>query len=89
MALTAIALKRYQLKRGKLPADLPALTPEFLASLPIDHLSGQLVIYQRLSDHRFTLRSAGDNRRDDHGNDDALVWPEPELLTDSPPSSGQ
>jgi len=89
MALTAIALKRYQLRNGKLPAALPALMPEFLASLPIDHMSGQLVTYQRLSDQRFTLLSLGDTGRDDHGTGAALVWPEPELLTDSPLSSGQ
>jgi hypothetical protein len=89
MVLTAIALKRYQLKHGKLPSALTALTPEFLPSLPIDRLRGQLVTYQRRSDHRFTLRSVGDNGHDDQGTVDDLIWPEPEFLTDSPLSSGQ
>jgi len=89
MCLTAIALKRHELKHGKLPANLAALTPEFLPSQPIDHLSGQPLTFQRLSDHRFALRSAGDNERDDGGTGDDLVWPVPELSTDSLPSSRQ
>jgi hypothetical protein len=78
MALAAIALKRHQLKHGRLPAELAALTPEFLAAPPIDHLGGRPLIYQRLSDHRFTLRSVGNNELDDLGSDDDLIWPEPE-----------
>jgi len=85
MALTAIALKRHQLKHGKLPADLAALTPEFLASPPADCMNGRFLIYQRLSDHRFTLRSVGNNERDDQGADDDLVWPEPEMPSVSLP----
>lgn len=81
MALAAIALKRHQLKHGRLPADLSALTPEFLAALPIDHLGGRPFTYQRLSDHRFTLRSVGSNQLDDLGSDDDLIWPEPEVTS--------
>jgi hypothetical protein len=89
MCLAAIVLKRYELKHGKLPANLAALTPDFLPSQPIDHLNGRSLTYQRLSDHRFALRSAGDNERDDGGADDDLIWPEPELSTGSPISSRQ
>lgn len=89
MCLAAIALKRHELKHRKLPANLAALTPDFLPFQPIDHLNGQPLTYQRLSDHRFALRSAGDNERDDGGADDDLVWPEAELSTDSLPSSRQ
>jgi hypothetical protein len=78
MALAAIALKRHQLKHGRLPADLAALTPEFLATPPIDHLGGRSLTYQRLSDHHFTLRSFGNNQLDDFGSNDDLIWPEPE-----------
>ena len=88
MALAAIALKRHQLKHGKLPADLATLTPEFLPAPPIDHLNGQPLTYQRLSDQRFTLRSVGNNQRDEQGADDDLVWAEPDLPAGSPlPSS--
>ncbi len=79
MALAAMALKRRQLKHGRLPADLAALTPEFLAAPPIDHLGGRPLTYQRLSDHRFTLRSVGNNQLDDLGSGDDVVWPEPEV----------
>ncbi len=79
MALTAIALKRHQLKHGKLPAELAVLTPQFLAAPPIDHLGGRPLAYQRLSDHRFTLRSVGNNQLDDFGSDDDVIWPEPEV----------
>jgi len=78
MALTAIALKRHQLKHGKLPADLAALTPEYLPASPIDYLGGRPLTYQRLSGHRFTLRSVGNNQLDDLGSDDDLIWPEAE-----------
>jgi hypothetical protein len=79
MALTAIALKRYQLKHEKLPDDVDVLTPEFLAVLPIDHLSGRQLLYRRTSEHRFTLRSIGHNEQDDQGAEDDVVWPEPEM----------
>ena len=87
MALTAIALKRHQLKNGKLPADLAVLTPELLTAPPIDHLGGRPLIYQRLSDQRFTLRSVGNNERDDQGADDDIFWPEPDWSVYSSPSS--
>jgi hypothetical protein len=36
MTLCAIALKRYSLKHGKLPASLDALVPEFVSAVPVD-----------------------------------------------------
>jgi hypothetical protein len=90
MALTAIALRRYQFRYGKLPEDIGVLTPEFLATPPIDHLSSHPLIYERFSDHRFTLRSVGNNGHDDHGADDDVVWPEPEMpFSPLPPSPGR
>jgi hypothetical protein len=87
MALTAIALKRHQLKHGKLPADLAMLTPDLLATPPFDHLGGRPITYQRLSDPRFTLRSVGNNERDDQGADDDIIWPEPDWSDESSRSS--
>ena len=75
MVIAALALKRHQLKHGKLPADLPALVPEYLPALPRDFLSGASLIYERLSDEQFTLRSAGENGQDDRGAGDDLLWP--------------
>ena len=82
MALTALALKRYQLRHGKLPAALAALTPEFLPVAPIDYMNGRLLIYTQLSDQRFALRSVGNDEQDDNGAGDDLTWPE--LESDSP-----
>ena len=75
MAITALALKRHQLKYGKVPADLSALVPDYLPAPPRDFLSNEPLIYERLSDEQFTLRSAGDNGQDDRGAGDDLVWP--------------
>jgi hypothetical protein len=85
MALTALALKRYQLKHGKVPASLAALTPEFLPAAPIDYMNGRLLTYVRLSDERFTLRSVGLDEHDDEGGGDDLIWPE--LESNSPAGS--
>lgn len=81
MVLTALALKRYQIKNGKLPENLSALVPDMLISLPTDHMNGRQLVYQRLSEKRFTLRSVGINERDDQGAEDDLIWPEPETAT--------
>lgn len=76
MVLTALALKRHQLKHGKLPASLAALTPEFLSAAPIDYMNGRLLTYVGLSDERFALRSVGNDEQDDGGAGDDLTWPE-------------
>jgi predicted NAD-dependent protein-ADP-ribosyltransferase YbiA (DUF1768 family) len=81
MALTAIALKRYQLKHGRLPAELASLTPGFLASPPVDYLNGGRIQYQRISDQRFTLRSTNPNSADSGASRDELIWPAPEIDT--------
>ena len=75
MVITALALKRHQLKHGKLPADLSALVPDCLPAPPGDFLSGAPLIYERLSDEQFTLRSFGENGKDDQGTGDDLLWP--------------
>jgi len=75
MAITALALKLHQLKHGKLPADLPALVRYYLPAPPRDFLGNEPLIYERLSDEQFTLRSAGENGQDDRGAGDDLLWP--------------
>jgi hypothetical protein len=67
MAVTAIALKRYQLKHGKYPVALDALTPQFLTAIPRD-LDGKALRYQRNVDGSFTLYSIGDNGVDNGGD---------------------
>lgn len=66
--ITAIALKRYQLKRGNYPSTLNALVPEFLPSVPLDPVDGQPLRYRLNADGMFLLYSVGPNGKDDGGN---------------------
>ena len=68
MAVSAIALKRYQLKHGSYPLDLNSLVPEFLPSVPLDPVNGQPLRYRLKADGTFLLYSVGDNGVDDGGN---------------------
>ncbi len=90
MAVTAIALKRYQLKHGQWPAKLSALVPEFLASEPRDWMDGQPLRYRLNPDGTFLLYSVGADGKDDDGDPRPkegesrsmlkgrdFVWPQP------------
>jgi hypothetical protein len=68
IVITAIALKRYQLKDGHYPAALSDLTPEFLASAPPDPVDGQQLRYRLMPNGSFLLYSIGLNGKDDGGN---------------------
>jgi hypothetical protein len=72
VTITAIALKRYQLKHGNYPPDLRSLVPEFIPSIPRDPVDGQPLRYRRNADETFLLYSAGENGKDD-GGDPALA----------------
>jgi hypothetical protein len=61
LTVTAIALRRFQLKHGVLPEKLSKLTPEFIASVPLDPVDGQSLRYRRNADGSFTLYSIGDD----------------------------
>ena len=61
-----LALRAYQLTHGKLPADLNALVPEFLDSVPVDDFDGQPLCY---SPERKIVYSVGENLKDDGGDD--------------------
>ena len=63
---TILALRAYQLTHGKLPADLNALVPEFLDSVPVDDFDGQPLRY--LPEQK-TVYSVGENLKDDGGDD--------------------
>lgn len=65
VTVTAIALKRYQLRHGTWPADLSALSPEFLSEIPRDPADGQPLHYQPNPDGTFTLYSM------------TWIWPQP------------
>jgi len=91
IARTAIALKRYELRHGKLPYSLDALVPEFLPEHPVDYMDGKPLRYCLESESTFVLYSVGADGRDDGGdgntvssgsylhyrNSHDVVWPQP------------
>ena len=68
MTLTAIALKRYQLRHGSYPRELAALEPDFLRTIPRDPVDGQRLRYRLNPDGTFLLYSIGEDG-DDNGGD--------------------
>ena len=72
MVITAIAIKRYELKHGNPPADLAALVPDFLPAPPPDLMDGRPLRYRLESDRSFLLYSVGDDGRDDGGARDLI-----------------
>jgi hypothetical protein len=68
MTVTAIALKRYQLKHGNYPVDLNSLVPEFVPAVPLDPVDGQPLRYRPNADGTFLLYCVGENGVDDGGN---------------------
>lgn len=68
MTITAIALKRYQLKHGQFPENLEALTPDFLPAGLLDPMSGKPFHYRRDGADDFLLYSVGDDGMDDGGD---------------------
>ena len=68
MVSTVIALKRYQLRHGRLPAALAALVPDFLPVAPRDYMDGQPLRYRGNSDGSFTLYSVAEDAVDDGGD---------------------
>jgi hypothetical protein len=90
IVVTAIALKRFQLKHGNYPERLSDLTPEFLVSVPLDPVDGQPLRYRRNADGTDLLYSIGEDGVDGGGDTTALnasnwnwqrardwVWPQP------------
>ena len=88
VVVTAIALKRYQLKHGNYPADLKSLVPEFVPAVPLDPVDGQPLRYRRNADGTFLLYSVGENGVDDGGNpalepgvtSSSFAWQNPHAL---------
>jgi hypothetical protein len=68
IVVTAIALKRFQLKHGNFPENLTELTPEFVSSVPLDPVDGKPLRYRRNADGTFLLYSIGEDGVDDGGN---------------------
>jgi hypothetical protein len=68
VAITAIALKRYELRHHQLPATLDELTPGLLKAVPIDCMDGQPLRYRSRVDGTFLLYSVGEDGKDDGGD---------------------
>ncbi|HKW28409.1 MAG TPA: hypothetical protein VJT54_03670, partial [Verrucomicrobiae bacterium] len=68
VVITAIAIKRYQIRHDQLPDSLAQLVPYFLQSVPMDYMDGQPLRYRRNADGTFLLYSIGENGKDDGGN---------------------
>jgi hypothetical protein len=91
ITITAIALKRYQLRHQAYPGNLNALVPEFLAEVPRDPVDGHPLRYQMLPGGAFLLYSIGNDNIDNGGDPTAApgsktfqwqhsrdwVWPQP------------
>jgi hypothetical protein len=68
LTITDIAIMRYQLKHGAAPKELGSLVPEFLASVPLDPMSGKPLCYRLNAEGTFTLYSTGEDGKDDGGD---------------------
>jgi hypothetical protein len=68
LLITAIALKRYEIRQGEYPADLSALSPAFIAQIPRDPIDGEALRYRRNTDGTFLLYSIGEDGVDNDGN---------------------
>jgi len=91
LMITAIALKRWQLKRGSNPPNLASLVPEFLQAVPRDPVDGQPLRYKLNPDGTFLLYSVGEDGVDNGGDPSSpagtktfpwlrgrdMVWPGP------------
>jgi hypothetical protein len=68
VAVTVIALKRFERRHGKLPSDLNSLVPAFLPAVPLDPMDGLPLRYRRLATNTFVLYSIGLDGADDNGD---------------------
>ncbi len=58
-ARVATALERYRMKTGEYPEDLTALSPDFLAEMPNDPMTGEPFAYRRDFPTSYVLTSPG------------------------------
>ena len=68
LAITALALRRYELRHRQPAPDLAALVPTFLPAVPRDPMDGKLLRYQLKPDGEFLLYSVGEDGKDDGGD---------------------
>src|SRR5205807_8846261 len=68
LVVTAIALKRYQLRHGRLPPDLKSMVPEYLSQTPKDFMDGRELRYRPNAEGGFLLYSVNEDGKDDGGD---------------------
>jgi hypothetical protein len=68
LTITAIALKRYELREHHLPENLSELVPNYLPQLSYDPMSGNALCYHLKPDGTFLLYSVGEDGHDDRGD---------------------
>ena len=69
LACVALAVAAYRAERGKLPAAMTDLSPEFLADLPADVFTDRPLAFRR-DGQSLVIYSLGPNRKDDGGRRD-------------------
>jgi hypothetical protein len=74
LALTAFAVERYRLAKGRLPDSLGDLKPQFLDAVPTDPFDGQPIRYRRLP-RGYDIYSIGLNGHDDGGQEAPEIRP--------------
>jgi hypothetical protein len=82
LLITALALKRSQIRHGRVPAGLDALVPEFLAAAPLDPMDGKPLRYRTNADGTFLLYSVGEDGVD-NGGDASLALLSPPTETNA------
>jgi hypothetical protein len=72
VVVTAIVLKRFQLKHSQWPQTLDELAPEFFPAVPVDPYDGKPLRYHPNADGNFLLYCVGEDGVDDGGTP---IWP--------------
>jgi len=68
MLVTAIAIERWKLRRGRYPGSLDELVPELLSTMPVDLMNNQPLSYKLTKDGVGLVYSVGDDARNDGGD---------------------
>ena len=80
LALVALALERFRLATGGLPATLEPLVPNYLESVPMDPFEGNPIHYQALPNARFALWAQDASGQPQSYPGNPLTWPAADTL---------
>ncbi len=80
-AIAALAIERYRLDHGKLPATLSDLVPAYLPAIPGDAFNSGKPLRYKIEADRFTVYSFGRNQVDDGGTDNTDIKPHADDIT--------